>query len=241
MGDIVPIFVDQGTIYVISVLAVLKTGATFTPMAQDGTWPADRVTGIVTECSAKVVIADIGTPEDLLCPTLQIHSVDFSVEKTAPIVCGATPDTISYILWTSGTTGAPKGVMIPHSSAVTYFREAAVHLFQGTAADRTFQFASPVFDASMEDLFHTFVEGGTLCTAPRQLLLSDLHNVFRALRPTAADLTPTVISLLEPFVGCFRVLVTAGEPQNEKVRADWTKSSTRLINACGPAENTVGS
>ncbi|RAH75046.1 acetyl-CoA synthetase-like protein [Aspergillus aculeatinus CBS 121060] len=241
VGDIVPIFVDQGTIYVISVLAVLKTGATFTPMAQDGTWPADRVTGIVTECSAKVVIADIGTPEDLPCPTLQIDSVDFSVEETAPIVCGATPDTISYILWTSGTTGAPKGVMIPHSSAVTYFREAAAHLFQGTAADRTFQFASPVFDASMEDLFHTFVEGGTLCTAPRQLLLSDLHNVFRALRPTAADLTPTVISLLEPFVGCFRVLVTAGEPQNEKVRADWTKSSTRLINACGPAENTVGS
>ncbi|RAH86810.1 acetyl-CoA synthetase-like protein [Aspergillus japonicus CBS 114.51] len=241
VGDIVPIFVDQGTIYVISVLAVLKTGATFTPMAQDGTWPADRVTGIVTECSAKVVIADIETPEDLLCPTLQIHSVDFSVEGTSPIACGATPDTISYILWTSGTTGAPKGVMIPHSSAVTYFREAAACLFQGTAADRTFQFASPVFDASMEDLFHTFVEGGTLCTAPRQLLLSDLHNVFRALRPTAADLTPTVISLLEPFVGSFRVLVTAGEPQNEKVRADWTKSSTQLINACGPAENTVGS
>ncbi|PYH43509.1 acetyl-CoA synthetase-like protein [Aspergillus saccharolyticus JOP 1030-1] len=240
VGDIVPVFVDQGTIYVISVLAVLKTGATFTPMAQDGTWPANRVTGIVTECSSKVVIADIETPENLPCPTLQIHSVDFSGKgETAPIVCEATPDTISYILWTSGTTGAPKGVMIPHSSAVTYFREAAACLYQGTAADRTFQFASPVFDASMEDLFHTFVEGGTLCTAPRQLLLSDLHNVFRALHPTVADLTPTVISLLEPFLGSFRVLVTAGEPQNEKVRADWTKSSTRLINACGPAENTV--
>ncbi|PYH90753.1 acetyl-CoA synthetase-like protein [Aspergillus ellipticus CBS 707.79] len=241
VNDIVPIFVDQGTFYVIAVLAVLKTGATFTPMAQDGTWPADRVIGIVNECSAKVVIADIETPEELSCPTLQIHSIDLSVQVTAPVLCEATPDTISYILWTSGTTGAPKGVMIPHSSAVTYFREAAAHLFQGTPADRTFQFASPVFDASMEDLFHTFVEGGTLCTAPRELLLSDLQNVFRALRPTAADLTPTVISLLEPFVGSFRVLVTAGEPQNEKVRADWTKSSTTLINACGPAENTVGS
>src|SRR5262249_38773263 len=120
---------------------------------------------IVTEEHLRGLIADQAAPVVMIdtdWPAIALQSD----QNPAPSATGAN---LAYLLYTSGTTGRPKGVMIEHR-ALRNYTEAAVAEYGIKASDRVLQFASIGFDASAEEIYPCLIRGGTLILRSASML-----------------------------------------------------------------------
>ncbi|KAK2925281.1 AMP-binding [Fusarium oxysporum f. sp. vasinfectum] len=151
------------------------------------------------------------------------------------------PTNVAYMIWTSGTTGAPKGVPINHSSAYTSI-DALIEAIPGTRDGqpvRCVQFSQPTFDVSIQDLFFTWSSRGVLISAPRAVMLGSFVELANVTGATNAHLTPTFSAGLQR--SSFQTLQTItmiGEKLPQPVADDWGQDM-RAFNTYGPAEATI--
>jgi non-ribosomal peptide synthetase component F len=219
------------------VIGILKAGAGYTPIPRDGSWPLERICQILRLCQAKVLVSDASVVSGVGVQVLNVHSPPAPSNRLA--TCLATPECTAYILWTSGTTGEPKGVIISHFAAVSCITSISGRLYPRSAKDRVFQFSSPVFDVSVVDYFATLSIGATLCMMPRAELLGDVQKAVSELKPTAASLTPTVAQLIDPRAAQLETLIVSGEVVTPKIRDSFLGSGTKLVNGYGPTESNI--
>jgi non-ribosomal peptide synthetase component F len=219
------------------VIGILKAGAGYTPIPRDGSWPLERVCQILERCQAKVLVSDTDVVPGIEIKTLNVRSA--LTHPTNPVTCIATPESIAYVLWTSGTTGQPKGIMLSHLAAVSCISSISGRLYPKSNKDRVFQFSSPVFDVSVVDYFATLSMGATLCMMPRAELLNDVQRAVSELKPTAANLTPSVAQLLSPKRAQFKTMILSGEAVTAKVRDMFIGAGTTLINGYSPTEANI--
>lgn len=106
---------------------------------------------------------------------------------------------------------------------------------------RVLQFASFLYDVSIQDLFTTLQRGGTIAVISEYERLNDLTTAINARRATWADLTSTVANFLDPGkVPSLTTLSLGGEPMRPELAARWEQvEGVRLINGYGPAECSI--
>ena len=233
-GDRVGILTRPSLEMTAAVLGVLKVGAAFVPI--DADYPAQRIAYMLEDCGAEVLLIQQG----LTAPTSHTGHVLYIEEavegKVHDVHVHVKSNDLAYMIYTSGTTGQPKGVMVEHQSLVnlSFWHNDA---FEVTSADRTAKYAGFGFDASIWEMFPTWIAGAELHIIDETIRLDmmKLNTYFNKEGITIAFL-PT--QLCEQFMTVdnhsLRYLLTGGDKLKQVKPVRYT-----LVNNYGPTENTV--
>ena len=224
-------------------VGILKTGCSF--LALDPDLPQSRFDFILQDSRAVLLLSN---RESVACTdavrVLKIERGSLrDYPSGRPCIQPVSPDQTCYCLYTSGTTGTPKGCEITHENAVQAML-AFQRLFAGhwTEASRWLQFASYWFDVSVLEQFWSWSVGITVVGAPRDLILENLTGFIESQRITHIDLTPSLARLVDPrdvptlWGGVF---ITGGEALKQAIIDAWGSKRT-VCNAYGPTEATIG-
>ena len=159
------------------------------------------------------------------------------------------PDNLAYVIYTSGSTGLPKGVLISHGAFAEHCLEIRNH-YRLTPGDRVLQFASLVFDASLEQIVPPLITGSRVV-----LMHGDLWAP-KDFRRKVSDLGITIVNLPPAYwsqvvllwdqeknpVQSLRLVIIGGDvvrPKSIEVLAGTSMNTVRILNAYGPTETTI--
>ncbi|KAI9088860.1 hypothetical protein DFS34DRAFT_417935 [Phlyctochytrium arcticum] len=241
-GDRVIICTPKSKEWVVAVLGVVMAGAVYVPL--DHAAPAERKKFLSEDVVPKVVISleELKSGWDEQAPICCLDSEDvvqaWKNQSTEEVDPGLTGDDVAYILYTSGTTGRPKGVLVTHAN-ITASIDAQRHLIPATSDSKYLHFAAASFDVHIYEMLYPFSTGMELFLTTKDLLLKDLELVFRSCGITHSELTPSVVGLLTPAsVPALRHLSMGGEAMTPAIIETWCPTTT-LYNSYGPTEVTI--
>ncbi|GAA4198979.1 hypothetical protein GCM10022252_50160 [Streptosporangium oxazolinicum] len=225
---------------VVSMFGTLAAGGAYVPIDEGN--PPERVEAILRDAGTAVVLADSTTEAEVPPGPWCVVNVDDhpGSDESDPGV-PLHPANLAYVMYTSGSTGAPKGVLIEHR-AVTAFVRGAQHLYGLSPQDRFVQFSSIAFDVSTFDAFGALLSGAALHVASTETRTSStrFRDLLRERRISVYMGTPGMLRLLEP--GDFpdlRVVAVGGESYSGEFTTRWA-AGRRFVNSYGPTETTVG-
>ncbi len=247
---------------IMAILGVHKAGGAYLPI--DPNYPVKRAVFMLNDAASPLVLTDslnfsklqaILSDQGLMNPP-EVICIDTYLNEPEDTVGGslskmADPANAAYVMYTSGSTGNPKGVIVEHR-ALAAFTQSAMELYGWGPNDRILQFASPSFDASVEEIFVSLASGATLVLRSDDMLRS-IPTFIAACHDagiTSLDL-PTAFwhqltrALEDGFVKlpeCVRLVIVGGEQLASDVVTAWTRvtnSHVRLLNTYGPTEATV--
>jgi amino acid adenylation domain-containing protein len=242
-GAVVGLALPRSADLVVSVLAVLKSGAAYLPL--DPAHPSSRIAGALADAAASAVLTHTTlagrlTGSDVPLIALDAASADLAAYPGTNPPLAAGPDDIAYIIYTSGSTGRPKGVPIAHRSVVNFI-DSVRDLFGLTPNDRILGFASLNFDVSVFETFAALLNGARLyhATDDERLSIERLQALVERAGISVVDLPPTVMTLLAPerFTE-LRIVFVGGEAFPAELVNRWNPGR-RLFNGYGPTECTV--
>lgn len=156
-------------------------------------------------------------------------------------------ENIAYLLFTSGSTGLPKGVPITRGN-LSAFVDAFEDLhFQISSEDRCLQMFDLTFDMSVFSIVTALLHGASLYTIPHgEIKYTYSYRLMEEHHLTIAIMVPSVINYLSPYfdeinLPDMRGVLFAGEALYENIAAGWAKClpNARIENACGPTETTI--
>lgn len=239
-GSIVGVMIEKSINMIVSLLAVLKTGAVYLPI--DPAYPNERVRYMLedSKAAALLTLSDAGDHTIFNGLTIDVGEVNLNAYGKEDLEQNVEIDDLAYIIYTSGSTGKPKGVMIGHRG-IASLKEYFIHEIEISESDHILQFASCSFDASVWEIFMALLTGASLYLVPR-----DSINNFRAFEKylndneiTVATLPPIYLASLKPeSVHTLKRLITAGSSAQVEVADQW-KDQVTYINAYGPTETTI--
>ncbi|MFD3745106.1 amino acid adenylation domain-containing protein [Nocardia sp. NPDC058633] len=232
---------------VVATWAVAKCGAAIVQLAPE--YPRKRSEHMVADSGAAVAIT-IDALQGRLPPTMRAVVLDDPTTlgegdaASGPIsdcdrIRPLRPSNIAYITYTSGSTGAPKGVQVTHTGLANLVADRAATYGIDTTS-RVSYALSPSFDAAMEQFVTCFASGSTLVIVPPEVsggepltrLLADEHV-------THLTLTPTMLATVDPRSATdLRVVVVGGDVCPPHVIERWAPSLS-MYNEYGPTEATV--
>lgn len=241
-GDRVGIYLSKSPRSVVAIFGVLKAGAAYVPL--DPAAPPRRVAFMIANCAMKALVStpekltglgpalagssslecvvltgeEGGSASDLATRVVRWREVLAAPAEAAPLVEPIEHD-LAYVLYTSGSTGEPKGVMLTHRAALT-FVDWAVDCFRVVATDRLSNHAPLHFDLSIFDIFAAVEAGATVVPVPEELSVfpRNLAEFIEERRITIWYSVPSVLTRLVLYGGldrqrfaALRAVLFAGE------------------------------
>jgi len=228
---------------IVALIAVLKIGGTYVHV--DESLPDDRRRIILELSDAKVFLGDLILPSDLLqqikvISTNQIREIQFLDDKYVEFR-RVLPTDNAYIIFTSGTLGKPKGIVVGHNSLFDYIM-TFINYFGINEKDTVMHQASLSFDTSVEEIFPALAKGGTVIIhegGGRDI--AGIHNLIQNANVTILSTTPMVLGELnrKDFrPKKLRLLISGGEILRP-TQIHSLIGKVDIYNTYGPTESTV--
>jgi amino acid adenylation domain-containing protein len=246
-GALVGIYMERSIEILVSVLGVLKAGAAY--VALDPTFPRLRNEQILHETKVPVLLTLTRHRKDLHVSDARIFCVDGEAGALRTLSLQPLPKIHSemraYVIFTSGSSGVPKGVEVAHGSVVNMLNSAR-ELLEIGPQDRLFAITTLAFDISVLELLLPLVSGGTVIIGSKEAAADSnlLMDQLAASRATVLQATPVTFRMLldcgfQPTPG-FKILC-GGEAWTTAMAERLLASGVRLWNMYGPTETTVWS
>lgn len=241
-GDLVAFSLPSSMGAIAAILGILRAGAAYVPL--NPTDPDSRQAAILSDsgCVAVVVAQGAKAPGDWAGQTIVLPSCDaVSGAGLAPISAGS--DSAAYVMFTSGSTGQPKGVKIPHRGVLRLV--LGCDFVEITPEDVFLQAAPLSFDASVFEIFAPLLNGCRLVLPKANPTLDDMAKAITSHEVTTMWLTAGLFQIMveeriEALKGVRQLLVGGDVLSKPHVRlALEGLPETRLINGYGPTENTT--
>ncbi len=230
----------------IAMLGVLKAGAAYIPL--DPEIPSERVNFILKDSGAQFLITSdeildrIGT-ELTKIPIFNIDTqlaellnlTDFNLPKNSRSV-----NDLCYIIYTSGTSGQPKGVLLEHRNVTNYITNAQ-KIYPITHNDRALQGFSVSFDASVEEIWVPLAAGATIVIGTFEIMRSgdQLAKILDQLDITFLSCAPTLLSMVKEEMPKIKILIFGGETCSTEIAHRWCRPDRTVFNTYGPTEAAV--
>jgi amino acid adenylation domain-containing protein len=244
----VGICLERSVDLVVGLLGILKAGAAYVPL--DPSLPTDRLRFLLADAQVAVLLTDgrnVGrVPSDSVRTTICLDDERAVIarESSEPPQCRALAGNLACVMYTSGSTGVPKGVAVPHRAVVRLVRDT--DYFRGGPDETFLQLAPVAFDASTFEIWGALLTGARLVVAPPGALsLVDIGRVVRERGVTTLWLTAGLFHLmadrdLDDLRG-LRQLLAGGDVLSvthvERVLRELPRC--RLLNGYGPTESTT--
>ncbi|MEU2742360.1 amino acid adenylation domain-containing protein, partial [Streptomyces sp. NPDC007095] len=243
-GEPVGVCLSRGRLLPAALLAVLRAGAAYLPL--DPEHPADRLAGLAADAGVRVVLSGgpaLSTADAM--PDVTVLDVDEAAAEGRPATDLPEPDPqeVAYVLFTSGTTGRPKGVQVTHANLAAFV--AALAAVPGMGPDDVTLGVVPfTFDVFGYELWVTLASGACLALADRDSVVDGqaLAAWMERTGVTVATATPTTLRLLMaadwPGRPALRV-ISIGEVLDPALAGGLAQRVGELWNAYGPTETTI--
>lgn len=243
-GDLISFILPRGHDTLLMILGILKAGCAYVPL--DAQSPPSRIANALEDSApGLLILSDWSSnllPESV--PQVQLETIlNESLGMPADKVdVGLSPDDLAYMIFTSGTTGRPKGVPIKHKSLTNFGvgnQQACIRLNRD---DRVLQAYSPASDGHHEEIWPTFLVGGTLVVATAHEVYSgaELGALMNKEQVTVTSCSPTLLSMVDEEVPSLRKILFGAEACPPSMVDRWWKPNREILNTYGPTEATVG-
>lgn len=248
-GDVVGVGMGRCIEMVVSLLAVIKTGAAYVPL--DPSLPAERLLWMVGDCRAAallsraeeaVVFADLTGVPVLLADAFNEEGIDAALPDTLP-----SAGELAYVIYTSGSTGRPKGTLNLHRGVCNRIQGMQAQFNLG-GSDRVLQKTPLSFDVSVSEIFWPLSAGATLVLAAHEGHRDPdyLARLLADRRITVAHFVPSMLHAFlraHPAVSLpdLRYLLTSGEALSYELQAHCVQlfPHVRKYNHYGPTETAI--
>jgi len=248
--DRIILFMSRSLEYVAALIAVIRSGAVFIPVPSDV--PHNRLRYLIEQTNSKLVLTDTSThaaASDIgtTCLEINLKSKIIHEQSSQNQAAEINPADLAYILFTSGSTGNPKGVAISHASISNYILSARDKYTSGEPVCAPL-FTATGFDLTLTSLFLPLITGGKLIIYPEKLQGPDMTvlDVFKDEQINFLKLTPSHAKLIvetEPLKTGLKTIVFGGENLEtslaNRVKILY-KQPVAIYNEYGPTEATVG-
>jgi amino acid adenylation domain-containing protein len=258
-GTLVAIYSDDSIHLITAILATLKAGAAFVPL--DTRLPEQRLKLLLTLAPPQFLLTESHLAEPLTALTqtaeaaLKVICLDAanawtSVADASVPALTSDPDQLSYIYFTSGSTGLPKPIA-GRLSAIAHFIDWEIHELGLASSVRVSHLLSASFDGSLRDIFVPLCAGGTLCVPAQREIVLDGRALLQWLDHEQITLVHCVPSMLRAMVNEEMVIealqelkyvVLAGEPLMGRDVRSWKQvygERVELVNLYGTSETTM--